>query len=163
MKLYHFDEELKIKQIMDITARLLIKVLNNKLYMLLKGYDNSNIEGSGTSQLIENKPSFIGIYFQKENELIKFKKKIILDVLIAPCDFHVEENYIFIFTPFINKHHIFDFKLQLLLFNHDGILLQKTGFGIEVLIETRLLIVDYQTIYCADYKTKSFIKLEFSN
>ena len=42
-KLYHFDDEFKITQIMDITIPLLIRVFNNTLYILLKRYLNSNI------------------------------------------------------------------------------------------------------------------------
>jgi hypothetical protein len=107
-KLYHFDKEFKLKQTMNITIPLLIKVFNNNIYMLLKGYFNSNIEGSNTSQIIENEKSFIGVYSQKENEFIKFKRKIILDVLVSPNDFHVDENYIFIFSRYINKNHLFN-------------------------------------------------------
>ena len=76
--------------------------------MLLKSYGNLNIEGRDTSQIIENEKSFIGVYCQKGNEFIKFKRKIILDVLVWPLDFHVDENYIFIFSHFINKHHLFN-------------------------------------------------------
>ena len=162
-KLFHFDEKFKLIQIKDVSTPLLIKCINNNLYMLLKGYGNSTIEGSNTSQIIENENSFIGVYSQKENEVIKFKRKIILDVLVAPSEFHVDQKYVFIFTPFINKHHLFDFKLNLFVFNHDGILLQKTGFNIEALIDTRLLVVDYQAIFCVDFKTKTFKKLEFIN
>jgi hypothetical protein len=160
-KLYHFDKEFKLKQTMNITIPLLIKVFNNNIYMLLKGYFNSNIEGSNTSQIIENEKSFIGVYSQKENENIKFKRKIVLEFIVAPIDFHVDENYIFIFTSYINKHHLFDFKLNLFLFNHDGILLQKTGLDIWSYIDTRFLVVDHETIYCAYDETLK--KLEFSN
>jgi hypothetical protein len=97
-KLFHFDKEFNVKQIMDIKTSLLIKVLNNKLYMLLKGYLNSNIDRNDTSEIIENEKSRIFIYSQKENEFIKFKRKILLDVLVQPIDFHVDENYIF-FSP----------------------------------------------------------------
>ncbi len=93
---------------------------------------------------------------------IKFKRKILLDVLVTPHDFHVDENYIFIFTPFINKHHLFDIKLNLFVFNHE-ILLQKTGFDIWSYRDARFLVVDYQTIYCADFGAKCFKRLEFSN
>jgi len=97
-KLFHFDKEFNVKQIMDIKTSLLIKVLNNKLYMLLKGYLNSNIDRNDTSEIIENEKSRIFIYSQKENEFIKFKRKILLDVLVQPIDFHVDKNYIF-FSP----------------------------------------------------------------
>jgi hypothetical protein len=164
MKLYRFNEEFKLKQIMDITVPLLIKVLNNNLYMLLKGYGNSkNMEGSNTSQIIENEKSIIHIYSQKEYEVIKFKRKIIIDVLVLPDDFHVDENYIFIFTPFISKHHLFDLYLRLFIFDLDGILLQKTGLDIPRHLNTRFLLVDYQTIYYADHDLQSFERLEFSN
>jgi hypothetical protein len=126
-KLYHFDKEFKLIQTMYITIPLLIKVFNNNLYMLLKSYENSNIEGKDTSQIIENIKSYIGVYSQKENEFIKFKRKIFLNFIVAPRDFHVDENYIFIFTPFINKNHLFNHKLHVLAFNHDGILLQRHG------------------------------------
>ena len=53
-KLYHFDKEFKLIQTMNVRIPLLIKVLNNNIYMLLKGYFNSNIEGRDTSQIIEN-------------------------------------------------------------------------------------------------------------
>jgi hypothetical protein len=161
MKLFHFDKEFKLIETMKITIPLLIKVLNNNLYMLLKGYGNSNIEGKRPSQIIENENSFIGVYSQKENEVIKFKRKIILNVLVEPLDFHVDENYIFILTFYINKHHLFDFRLHLFVFNHDGILLQKTELDIIFNLNTKLLMVDYETIYCADYNTKSFKRLEF--
>ena len=168
MKLYRFNEEFKLKQIMDITVPLLIKVLNNNLYTLLKGYGNSkNMEGSYTSKIIENEKSIIHIYSQKEYEVIKFKRKMIIDVLVLPDDFHVDENFFFIFTPFINKHHIFDHKSHVFVFDHDGMLLQKTGKDIWGHQDTRFLLVDYQTIFCADFKydstPKFFKKLEFSN
>ena len=59
--------------------------------MWKKGFVNENIEGRCTSQIIENEKSFINIYSQKEKEDIEFKK-IILEVLILPNDFHVDEN-----------------------------------------------------------------------
>jgi hypothetical protein len=156
MKLYRFNEEFKLKQIMDITVPLLIKVLNNNLYTLLKGYGNSkNMEGSYTSKIIENEKSIIHIYSQKEYEVIKFKRKMIIDVLVLPDDFHVDENFFFIFTPFINKHHIFDHKSHVFVFDHDGMLLQKTGKDIWGHQDTRFLLVDYQTIFCADFKYDS--------
>ena len=83
------------------------------------------------------------------------------NVLVGPNEFHVDEKYIFIFSPYINRHYIMDFKLHLFVFNHDGILLQKTGLDIIFDLNTKLLIVDYETIYCADYDTKSFKRLEF--
>jgi hypothetical protein len=133
----------------------------------LQAYDNSNIEGSNTSQIIENEKSFIGVYSQKENEFIKFERKIILDVLVAPRDFHIDENYIFIFGWYINKDHLFQRKSHVLVFNHDGIFLQKTGLDISGVPNTKFLVFDYQTIYCADFKNEStpkfFKKLEFSN
>ncbi len=150
-KLYHFDEELKIKQIMDITTPLLIKCINNNLYMLLKGYFNSNIEGSNTSQIIENENSFIGVYSQKNNEFIKFKRKIVLNVLVEPIDFHVDENFIFIFTPFINQYHLFNLKSHVLVFKHDGILLQKTGLDLRFDKTKRFLVGDYEKIYCSGF------------
>jgi hypothetical protein len=162
-KLYHFDKKFKLIQTMYLTIPLLIKVFNNNLYMLLKSYENSNIEGKDTSQIIENIKSYIGVYSQKENEFVKFERKIVLDVLVTPRDFHVDENYIFIFTPFINKNHLFNHKLHVLAFNHDGILLQKTGLDMEFQADSRFLIVDNQTIYCADYKTKIFKRLEFTD
>ncbi len=162
MKLFHFDKEFKLIQTMKITIPLLIKVLNNYLYMLLKGYFNSNIEGSNTSQIIENEKSYIGFYSQEKNEFIKFKKKIILDVLVEPNDFHVNENYILIFTPFINKHHLFHRKSHVFVFNHGGILLQKTGLGIGDDLHTKFLVVDEQNIYCADFETKKVIRLVFN-
>ncbi len=159
-KLYHFDEEFKLIETMKITIPLLIKVLNNKLYML---YGNTNIEGRDTSEIIENKKSFIGVYSQKEKELVKFKRKIVLDVLVVPRDFHVDENYIFIFCRYINKHHIFDWKnLRLFLFNHKGKLLQKTEFDFWSNMGTEFLVDDYQTIYCADYYFQTINKLEYS-
>jgi hypothetical protein len=154
MKLYHFDEEFKIKQIMDISSSLLIKVLNNNLYILLKGYLNSNIERNNTSEIIENENSFIGVYSQKENEFIKFRRKIVLEFVVAPIDLHVDENYIFIFTPFINKNDIFNLKSHVLVFNHDGILLQKTGLDLRFVKNTRFLVVDSGKIYCAEHKSK---------
>jgi len=163
MKLFHFDKEFKLIQTMNVGIPLLIKVLNNYLYMLMEGYDNSNIEGSNTSQIIENEKSFIGVYSQKENEFIKFKRKIILDVLVSPNDFHVDENYIFIFTPFINKNHLFNTHSHVFVFNHVGIFLQKTGLDtIFYGIHTRYLVVDNKTIYCADHRTKIFKRLEFN-
>jgi hypothetical protein len=161
-KLYHFDKEFKLIQTMNITIPLLIKVFNNYLYMLLKSYGNLNIEGRDTSQIIENEKSFIGVYCQKGNEFIKFKRKIILDVLVWPLDFHVDENYIFIFSHFINKHHLFNTHSHVFVFNHVGIFLQKTGLDIVNPIDTRFLLVDNQTIYCADYETESFKRLEFN-
>jgi hypothetical protein len=155
-KLYHFDEEFKIKQIIDISSSLLIKVLNNHVYMLLKGYLNSNIERNNTSQIIEYEDSFIGVYTQKENKFIKFKRKIILNVLVEPIDFHVDENFIFLFTTFINKYHLFNRKPHVLIFDHDGILLQKTGLDLHFDKNTRFLVGDYQTIYCAIFRTKFF-------
>jgi hypothetical protein len=161
LQLYHFDEEFKLIETIDILISIFIKVFNNKLYMLIKGYLNSNIQGTNTSEIIENEKSFIGVYSQKENENIKFKRKIVLEFIVAPIDFHVDENYIFIFTSYINKHHLFDFKLNLFLFNHDGILLQKTELDIWSYIITRFLVVDHETIYCAYDETLK--KLEFSN
>ncbi len=160
-KLFHFDEELKLIQTIGIAIPLLIKVFNNSLYILLESYENTNIEGRDTSQIIENEKSFICVYSQKENEFVKFERKIILDVLVAPTDFHVDEKYVFIFTPFINKNHLIDSNLHVFVFNHDGILLQKTGLDIIYELNTKLLMVDYETIYCADYNTKSFKRLEF--
>jgi hypothetical protein len=162
MKLFHFDEKFKLIQTMKITIPLLIKVLNNNLYMLLKGYGNSNIEGKRPSQIIENENSFIGVYSQKENEFIKFERKIILDVLVGPNEFHVDEKYIFIFSPYINKNHLFNTQLHVFVFNHVGIFLQNTGLDIVNPIDTRFLLVDNQTIYCADYETESFKRLEFN-
>jgi hypothetical protein len=156
LKLYHFDEEFKIKQIIDISSSLLIKVLNNKLYMLLKGYLNSNIERNNTSEIIENENSFIGVYSQKENEFIKFKRKIILDFVVAPIDLHVDENFIFIFSPFINKHHLFNLKSHVLVFNHGGILLQKTGLDLRFDKTKRFLVVDYEKIYCDGFYNPRF-------
>jgi hypothetical protein len=162
-KLFHFDKEFNVKQIMDITTPLLIKCINNNLYMLLKSYFNSNIEGKKTSQIIENEKSFIGIYSHNENEFVKFKRKIILDVLVSPSEFHVDENYIFIFSLYINKNHLFNTQLHVFVFNHDGIFLQKTGLDtIFYGIHTRYLVVDNNTIYCADYETESFKRLEFN-
>ena len=67
----------------------------------------------------------------------------------------------------INKHHIFDHKSHVFVFDHDGIFLQKTGLDIWGHQDTRFLVVDYQTIYCAEFKNDStpkfFKKLEFSN
>ena len=77
-------------------------------------------------------------------------------------DFHVDENYIFIFTQYINKHYLFDSYLRVFVFNHDGILLQKTGLDLWYGRDTRFLVVDYQTIYCADFYFKTFYRLEFS-
>ncbi len=74
-KLFHFDEEFKLIETMDILISILITVFNNKLYMLMKGFRNSNIQGTNTSEIIENENSFIGVYYQKENEFIKFKRK----------------------------------------------------------------------------------------
>ena len=162
MKLFHFDEKFKLIKTMKITIPLLIKVFNNNIYMLLKGYFNSNIEGSNTSQIIENEKSFIGVYSQKEYEFIKFKRKIILDVLVQPRDFDVDENYIFIFSHFINKHHLFNTHSHVFVFNHVGIFLQNTGLDIVNPIDTRFLLVDNQTIYCADHRTKIFKRLEFN-
>jgi hypothetical protein len=162
-KLYHFDKEFKIKQIIDISPSLLIKLLNNNLYMLMKGYDKSNFEASNRSQLIENKPSFIGIYSQKENEDMKYERKIVLNVLIAPCDFHVDKNYIFIFTPFINKNHLIKHKYDVLVFNHDGILLQKTGLELCFEKIPRFLVIDYETIYFADFESNTFVLMKFSS
>jgi hypothetical protein len=160
-KLFHFDKEFKLIQTMKITTPLLIKVLNNNLYMLLNAFRNSNIEGSHTAQIIEKEKSFIGVYSQKENEVIKFKRKIILDVLVAPTDFHVDENYLFIFTDYINKCQLIYPYSHLFILSHDGILLQKTGLNISSHLNTRFLVVDNQTIYCADYKMKTFKRLEF--
>jgi hypothetical protein len=142
MKLFHFDEKFKLIKTMKITIPLLIKVLNNNLYILLESYENSNIEGSNTSQIIENEKSFIGVYSQKEYEFIKFKRKIILDVLVQPRDFHVDVNYIFIFSRYINKNHLFNHHSHVFLFNHDGILLQKTGLDLRSYRDTRFLFVD---------------------
>jgi hypothetical protein len=159
MKLFHFDKEFKLIQTMNITTPLLIKLFNNYLYMLLKGYGNINIGGRDTSQIIENESSFIGVYSQKGSEFIKFKRKIILDVLVQPLDFHVDENYIFIFSRYINTIHVFNTQLH--VFDHDGIFLQKTGLDFRFHNNTRFLFVDNQTIHCADYDTKSFKRLEF--
>jgi hypothetical protein len=154
-KLYQFDEEFKLEHTMEITTPLLIKVLNNNLYMLLQTYRNLNIERKKTSQIIENEKSFIGKYSQRGNEVIKFKRKIILDVLVAPLDFHVDEKYILIFSRYMNKHYLFDFNLHLFLYNHDGIFLQKTGLGILCFTGTRFFVVDYENIYYANFKVKS--------
>jgi hypothetical protein len=163
MKLFHFDEKFKLIQTIDITIPLLIKVFNNYLYMLLKSYGNLNIEGRDTSQIIENEKSFICVYSQKGNEFIKFKRKIVLDVLVTPRDFHVDKNYIFIFSLYINKNHLFNTQLHVFVFNHDGIFLQKTGLDtIFYDIHTRYLVVDNNTIYCADYETESFKRWEFN-
>jgi hypothetical protein len=162
-KLFHFDEEFKLIETMDILISILITVFNNKLYMLMKGFRNSNIQGTNTSEIIENENSFIGVYSQKENEFIKFKRKILLDVLVQPIDFHVDKNYIFFFTRLIHKHHLFDNKLHLLLFNHDRIFQkQKTGLDIFSHLKTRFLVDDDKTIYCADFETKTFKRLRFN-
>jgi hypothetical protein len=55
----------------------------------------------------------------------------------------------------INKHHIFDHKSHVFVFDHDGIFLQKTGLDIWGHQDTRFLLVDYQTIFCADFKYDS--------
>jgi hypothetical protein len=162
MDLFHFDEEFKLKQTMDITTPLLVKVFNNNLYIIKNSYGNTNFEETEKRQLIENENSFINIYSQKENEDIKFKRKIILDALVQPNDFHINENYILIFSPFINKHHLFNFTIHLLLFNHDGILLQKTGLGINGDLFTRFLVYDNQTIYCADSHSMKLKCLKFN-
>jgi hypothetical protein len=162
-KLFHFDKEFILIQIMKmkITTSLSIKVFNNYLYMLLKGYGNVIL--NNTNQIIENKKSFIDKYSQKEKEFIKFKRNIVLDVLLVPIDFHVDDNYIFIFTDYINKHYKFDLNLDLFLFNHKGKLLQRTGLDIPQHLNTKFLIVGCQTIYCADFEKKTFKKLKFSN
>ena len=151
----------------DIKTPLLIRVLNNNLYILLEGYGNLIIEGTNLSHIIENEKSFIGVYSQEGNELINFKRKIFLDIIVAPRGFHVDENYIFIFSRYINKDHLFQRKSHVLVFNHDGIFLQKTGLDISGVPNTKFLLFDYQTIYCADFKndstTKFFKRLEFSN
>jgi hypothetical protein len=163
MKLLHFDEKFKLIQTIGIAIPLLIKVFNNYLYMLLQAYGNTNIEGSNTSQIIENEKSFIGVYSHNENEFVKFERKIVLDVLVTPRDFHVDENYIFIFSRYINKNHLFNTQLHVFVFNHYGIFLQKTGLDtIFYGIHTRYLVVDNNTIYCADHKTKIFKRLEFN-
>jgi hypothetical protein len=167
-KLFHFDEKFKIiEEKKDIKTPLLIRVLNNNLYILLEGYGNLIIEGTNLSHIIENEKSFIGVYSQERNELIKFKRKIFLDFIVAPRGFHVDENYIFIFSRYINKDHLFQRKSHVLVFNHDGIFLQKTGLDISGVPNTKFLVFDYQTIYCADFKNDStpkfFKKLEFSN
>jgi hypothetical protein len=162
MILYHFDQEFKIKQIIDISSAILIKVLNNNLYILLKGYLNSNIKRNNTSQIIENEKSFVGVYTQKENEFIKFMRKIVLEFIVKPIDFHVDEKYIFIFTTFINKNHLFNRKPHVLVFDHDGILLQKTGLDLHLEKNTRFLAVDYKTILCADFEFKTFLITKFS-
>ncbi len=113
--LYHFDKEFKLEHTMEITTPLLIKVFNNYLYLLLLTYRNLNIERKKTSQIIENEKSFIGKYSQRGNEVIKFKRKKKLDVLVQPLDFHVDENCIFIFSHFIKQYHLFDFNLHLFL------------------------------------------------
>jgi hypothetical protein len=161
MKLLHFDKEFKLIQTMTTSVPLLIKVFNNYLYMLLKGYGNSNIEGKRPSQIIENENSFIGVYSQKGSEFIKFKREIILDVLVQPRDFDVDENYIFIFSRIINKNHLFTLQLHVFVFNQDGIFLQKTGLDLRSYRDTRFLFVDNQTIYCAYFGTKCFKRLEF--
>ncbi len=74
-KLFHFDEEFKLIETIDILISILIKFFNNKLYMLMKGFRNSNIQGTSTSELIENENSFIGVYSQQGSEFIKFKRK----------------------------------------------------------------------------------------
>jgi hypothetical protein len=91
MDLFHFDKKFKLIQTMDIAIPLLIKVLNNEIFMLLKGYGNSNIEGRYRSQIIENEKSYIGVYSHNEKEFIKFKRKIVLEFLVTPRDFHVDK------------------------------------------------------------------------
>jgi hypothetical protein len=93
-KLFHFNSEFRKIETMNITTPLLIKVSNKELYILLNAFKNSKIEGSYRSQIIENENSFIGVYFQEKERRIKIKRKIILDVLIEPIDFHVDEKYI---------------------------------------------------------------------
>jgi hypothetical protein len=154
-QLFHFDKEFKLIQTMDITIPVLIKVFNNNLYMLLQVYDRND-----TSQLIENEKSFIDVYSQYE--YIEFNKKIVLDVLVLPNDFHVDENYIFIFSRYTNKDHLINHQIHVLVFNHDGIFLQKTGLYINSDQNTRYLVVDYQTIYCDDHEKKKFIELKFN-
>jgi hypothetical protein len=130
--------------------------------LLLKGYLNSKIEGSSTSQIIEDEKSFIGIYSQKENLFLKFKRRIVLDFIVAPTDFDVDEKYIYIITPFINKNHLYSQESHILIFDHDGILLQKTGLELGFYKNKRFLVSDYETIYCADLDFNTFYKLKFS-
>ena len=99
-RLYHLDNEFTIIEETNVAIPLLIKVFKNHLHLLLNGYNNLNIEGEETSQLIEDERSFIAVYSQKEKEEIKFNKKIILNHLILPSDFHIEEKYIIIFNKF---------------------------------------------------------------
>jgi hypothetical protein len=160
--LYHFNNEFKIMHKMEIVVPLLIKVFKSNLYMLLTGDGNSSIEERGKNRIIENQKSFINIYSQKGEENIKFNKKIILDVLIRPNNFHVDENYIFIFSRYSNKHRFINFKSYIFLFSHDGIFLQKTGLDINDNECTKFLIVDNETIYCADDITKNFHRLDFN-
>ena len=161
--LLHFDNEFTFIKQIKVTIPLLIKVFNNHLYLLLNGYGNANIEGEETSHLLEDERSFITVYSQKEDEEIKFNKKIILNHLINPSDFHIEEKYILIFTRFINQMHLGnDIYSHLFLFNHDGILLQKTRLDILGHLDTRYLVVDFKTIYCANYLEKTFYRLEFN-
>jgi hypothetical protein len=168
--LFHFNNEFKIMHKMEIVVPLLIKVFNSNLYMLLTGDGNSSIEKRGKNRIIEDEKSYICIYSQKGEENIKFRKKIILDVLIRPNNFHVDENYIFIFSRYSNKHRLINFKSHIFLFSHDGIFLQKTGLDINDNVRTKFLIVDNETIYCADYITierkgyvvKNFYRLDFN-
>jgi hypothetical protein len=41
-------------------------------------------------------------------------------------------------------------------------LLQRTGLDIWPYRDTRFLIVDYETFFCADIDSKTFKRLEFS-
>ena len=82
--------------------------------------------------------------------------------MISPSDFHIDEEFIFIFTKYINQMHLVNGNDYLFLFDHDGILLQKTGLDIFGHRFTRYLVVDFKTIYCANYLEKTFYRLEFN-
>ena len=53
-RLYHLDDEFTIIEETNVAIPLLIKVFKNHLHLLLNGYNNLNIEGEETSQLIED-------------------------------------------------------------------------------------------------------------